>query len=792
MQNCDFYELENRIKYDTLKELEFFNVLDYVAKKCLTEKGRELVLNARPDDDAARLNKELQQVDEMLNLLFSGDEFPNENIDDIRPILHKAKIRDAVLNTAELLKIKDMLDTSHRIRLFIKNNSEKYPIISNEIEKIFDNPLLQKHINAAIDESGEVRDNATKELQRIRTNIVEKSSRLRSRMNRIVKQFADDELVRDDFFTVRDGRYVLPIKAEHKRHVSGIIHSVSQTGATVFLEPTEIIEMNNEIAILQNDEQREIYKILKQLTAVISNEVVELLSAYDILGHLDSLFAKAGYAMQFGGIKPEIFENNEIYIRNIYHPILVQARGKKQVVPLSVDFSTTKRGHLISGPNAGGKTVALKSIGLNILLALSGFFPLGEVKTNFRTVYSAIGDHQSIENDLSTFSSQILKLKQILDVADANSLILIDEICSGTDPREGSALASGILDTFIKINSFFIVTTHQSSLKTYALNRDVIENASLEFDEAALKPTYKFLSGIPGNSYAFLLAKNIGFSNNLIRRAKKYLGKKHREIEENISILQRYKKESEDIINKANAEKNKFENIKKDYENRIEEFKSKKKNLLDNAKIEAHAILQNANSIIENTIREIREEKKSIAESKSKFNKTKSELSAEINQIKRVTAIGNVEEIMELNIGDTVGMIDSPEIGEVLEADNQAKIALIEFNGIKFRLPFTQLYYKNKPQKLKSIGISKIYAFEAKMRLDLHGKRAEEALHEINDFLDKALLANFESVTIVHGKGTGTLRTVIHEYLHKLDFIKSYRLGNFVEGGSGVTVVYLK
>ena len=528
-KNIDFIQLEEKILKETFKELEFYTVLETVAKKCLTQKGRELITTAlpvgayciRPDTVSTKnegvsitpLQKELNQVDEMMLLMTSDEDLPIENISDVREILQKAKIEGAVLNTQEIMQIYDIVRVAREIKKFLSARTEKYPDLSDEISIIFDNPNLQKIILNTIDENGEIKDNATKELQRIRIEINNKSNSLRSKMNKIVRQFADQDMTQEEFYTVRDGRFVLPIKSEHKRQLTGIIHGVSQTGATVYIEPSEIIEMNNEISLLKSEEQREIYNILKNLTKEIAKDATHLIETYNIIGHIDSLHAKASYALQFGGIKPEIiddsnvgaycirptdclgrmpyaptnpqlndrrgvlntpYQNNEIIMNKVYHPILVQNLGKKNVVPLSINFSFDKRGHLISGPNAGGKTVALKSIGLNVILALSGFFPIGEVKmrlTNrFLNVFSAIGDHQSIENNLSTFSSQLLKMKEILDVADSNSLVLIDEICSGTDPREGGALAAGILDTFIDLNLFFIVTTHQSSLKTYALN----------------------------------------------------------------------------------------------------------------------------------------------------------------------------------------------------------------------------------------------------------------------------------------------------------------------------------
>jgi len=1001
-EQINFTQLEEKLIKDTFKELEFYTVLETVSKKCLTQKGRELITSALPIKDNSEiiwLNKELNQVDEMLLLLTSDKDLPLENISDVRDILNKAKIDGAVLSADELLKINDAVRVARDVKNFLKMRTEKYPGLSDEIMIIFDNPSLQKNITKAIANNGEIKDEASKELRRIRVDIATKLNHLRNRMAKIAREFAEQDIMQEDFYTIREGRFVVPIKSGSKRQLNGIIHGISQTGATVYVEPAEIVSMNNEIALLKSFEQREIYNILKELTSQVAQNSKQLINTYDVLGHIDSLHAKAVYALKYGGIKPTIFNsirNEKLEIRNcdnnqatqsqtdisnlsflisnsyrsiimqkVEHPILVQNLGKKNVIPLSIDFNIHQRGHLISGPNAGGKTVALKSVGLNIILALSGLFPIGEVKTCPVNVFSSIGDHQSIENNLSTFSSQITKLKQILDVADYNSLVLVDEICSGTDPREGAALASGILDTFIDLNLFFIVTTHQSSLKTFALtktnekleirneenhinntnqinhssdnntvgancirpnnhtdlyenikncmnsyrstlkhtdlyeniqnlyeniqncmnsyrstlnhtdlyeniknlyennenfnenkadyssnchtaldavspvniketdlmindkclmindnnnqatqsltdinnsslninhsNRNsqlaVIKNGSFEFDTVGLKPTYNFLSGVPGNSYAFFLARNVGLSERVIKRSEKYLDSGQKQLEDSINALQKLLKENEDIIKEARAEKLKYEGLKKDYENRKKELISKKKTLLDDAKIEAKAILQQANALVENTIKELREEKKSIAEIKTAFAKQQKELETEVATIqiekqKKQQVNSNIEAIQILKSDDTVGMLDSSQVGIVLEVDNNSRIALVEFNGIKFRLPFSQLYLREKPMVRKASTVS--LNLNVKTRLDLHGFRVEDALKETTNFISQAILGNADYVTIIHGLGTGALQNAIHELLKHTTTVKSFRSGDIHEGGEGVTVVYLK
>ncbi|MFA6571176.1 MAG: Smr/MutS family protein [Bacteroidota bacterium] len=464
----------------------------------------------------------------------------------------------------------------------------------------------------------------------------------------------------------------------------------------------------------------------------------------------------------------------------------MRAKGKKNVEPMSIDFSDNIRGHLISGPNAGGKTVALKSIGLNILMALSGIFPLGICKTNFRRIFSSIGDHQSIENDLSTFSSQIIELKDILSYTEKSSLVLIDEIGSGTDPQEGAALAAGILDTLLELHSFFVATTHQSSLKTYALTKEEIQNASLEFDSKALKPTYKFLSGIPGNSYAFVLAKNFGVPDLILDRARKYIGTNQSQLEESISLLQKYKSEAEEFKIQAEQEKIKAEKYRIEYEEKLKEIKLKKKDFIGNAQEHATKILRDANAIVEKTIREIREEKRPIIEIKKDFSNFKSQLESEIAEGKQKDYNKNTDRDFEA--GDTIIAGDSNNSGTIITVDKQHQTAVVEFNGLKFKMSFDKMIKTKKKEKLRGSKADYL-KFETQSTLDLRGMRAGEALAEVDNFISSSILSSVQSVTIIHGKGTGALRQAVHDFLASHPSSLKFRLGNLVEGGDGVTIV---
>ncbi len=785
------FETEEQLISNSLNQLEFYTVLDYVSKFALTEYGKNLILAAFPSSETEWLRKELDKLEETKELLLRYENIPFEDFGDVKPKLQKSLIENAVLNTEEILAILNLLRLSRTMRSFVAAKNEEFLLLWDEVKNLYENRLLEKHIRDTIDESGGVRDSASKELSRIRKEILEKSAKLRQRIQQILKSVAEEEFAQDEFITLREGRFVIPIKAENKRKVSGIIHGVSQTGATVFIEPAEAIEMNNELSLLQNEERREIYRILQNLTKEIGNDAPNLLSSVEILTHFDSLLAKAKYSLKYNCLKPEILDRKEISLQEIRHPILVHNRGVKDVVPLTIEFIQSKRGHLISGPNAGGKTVALKSIGINVALALSGFFPLGYCKTSYFSIFTSIGDLQSIENDLSTFSSQILRLRTILGYADTNSLILIDEIGSGTDPQEGSALASAILESLVELNSFFVATTHHSYLKTFALAKPEIENDSLEFDEQNLKPTYRFLEGVPGNSYAFELATLLGLSPHIIRNAKNFLGQSHSELDETLKTLYRLKIETERLKMSLIEEKNKYEQLNSQLNKHLKEIKSKRKEFIDNAKIEAFEIIRNANSLIENTIKEIREERKSISQIKSQFIAKKSEIE---NQAQKIFAEIETQTPSSdnFNLGDLVYADDATNLGTILQIYPNQNQALVDFNGIKFKLHLTNLQKANKNQSQSVNKFSDYFKFSTISRIDVRGKRSNEAIQEIDRYISEAILSNIENFTVVHGKGTGALRRALHDFFQTHPQIDNFREGTIEEGGAGVTVVKLK
>lgn len=776
---------------DSLKQLEFFTVLEKIAKFTTTEYGKNQILNSLPKENLEELAKELDLVDETINLLNRYENIPFENFGEIRTRIYKSKVENAVLSTGEILDVLSFLQLSRTLRSFILSKSEDFPKLAELVSPLYENRIIEKHIREAIDETGNVRDTASKELLRIRNEIIEKSAKLRRRLDKILKNISQEELVQDEFVTIREGRFVLPIKIEYKNKISGIIHGVSQSGQTCFIEPAEVIEMNNELSLLENEERREIYRILKNLTEEIGSVSTDLLHSVDILVHFDSLLAKARYALQFNCQKPTFWNKKEIFMQELRHPILVHTRGYKNVVPFTISFTERKRGHVISGPNAVGKTVALKSMGLNLALALSGFYTHGYCKTKYFKIYTSIGDLQSVEQDLSTFSSQILRIKNILEFADSESFVLIDEIVSGTDPHEGSLLAASIIDSFINMNLFFAVTTHQSYLKVFSLTREEVENDSLEFDETNLKPTYRFLQGVPGNSYAFELATLLGLPKHIIDRARSYLSRTENEIEEQLKIVYQLKIQAEKFKAELEAEKLKYQKLRQEYQNLLNELKSKRKELLDNAKIEAYEIIRKANALVENTIKEIREQQKSISAIKKEYTQKKKEIEEEAKRI--FSSLEQVEKPMDVLLeGDYVYIDDPTNLGQIIKIYEETDEALIDFNGLKFKTKLNKLRKTSHKEKEKKPLPSDYLKFSANTRLDLRGFRANEAIREVDKFISEAILSNVDTVTIIHGKGTGALKSSLHEFFKTHPQVESFREGTLEEGGAGVTIVKLR
>lgn len=774
-------------------EVEFPRVLDTIARACVSEAGASYTRALEPSMDGAHVRRQLAYVEESRSLLAQGEVVPFERLADIRTLVARCRIEGNFLSAPDLLNVFEALQTSRRLRAFVMERRDRLPALSELCDPLIDDRLLEKHLTDAIDDTGGIRDTASRELATIRRDILDVSARLRNRLQRILKKFGDEELLQDEFISQRDGRFVLPLRVETKRSVEGIIHGVSASGQTVFMEPAETYEMNNELAILHGREQREMIRILTTLSAEVGAVSYGIDAAVDVMTELDSILARARFALEYGGIMPTIVDDPELEFTNVSHPVLmIQSRGTRtSVIPLSARFDAATRGMLISGPNAGGKTVAMKTIAISMVMAYSGIFPLGMCTLSPRRVMTAIGDHQSIESNLSTFSSQIIRLRDILSHCDATAMVFVDEICAGTDPAEGGALAAGILDSIIERGATFVVTTHQSSLKQYALTRPFISNASLEFDGQRMTPTFRFLPGVPGNSYAFVLAQTVGLPDVVLERAQGYLGDRHNELEKSITAMQAFRAEAEADARAAAEELAKARRLTADAEERLGAAKEKKRTAADDARAEAREILRKANALVENTIREIREQQKSSATIKSDFEQGKRELLETEQPATPETPVTPAR----WKVGSAVQITGTSSTGTLIELDEKGNSAMVEVNGIKFRIPLDQLTDGKSTkvvedrQRRKAASPVDYLKLDASTNLDLRGMRVDEGLRALEDFINGAILGTIPFATIIHGKGTGAMRTAVNAYLKEHPHIQSYRLGTIHEGGDGITVV---
>lgn len=769
-------------------ELDLHTVLGHVAGFALTNEGAERIHALRPLQDVQFLRSDVQRVQEAVDLIAGGETLPLDRFGDIRALLQKARIQGNFLSASELLTVYEALQTSRSMRRFVQDHADRAPELHAFTARLVDERVLEKHIHDAIDDTGMVRDSASRELQSIRRDIIDLSASLRHRLQKILRKFGDEEVLMDEFVTQRDGRFVLPVRVENKRVVPGIIHGVSQSGSTVFLEPAETFEMNNELSLLHNAELREIARILTTLTAEIASVADDIEVAYDVLLELDVIVARARYALAVGGLRPDIHDAVDIELEQVRHPLLAwQARTTKTpVIPLTVSFDTATQGILISGPNAGGKTVAMKTIGLSLAMAMCGIFPLGTVRTNLRRIYTAIGDHQSIDSNLSTFSSQLIRLRDILSCCGPDVLVLIDEICAGTDPAEGGALAAGILDSLLERRTNFVVTTHQSSLKQYAITRPNMQNASLAFDAQAMKPTFTFLPGVPGNSYAFVLASTVGLPDVVIERGRAYLGDRHDELEQSIAAMQRFSAQAEEAYRRAAEVQQKADRVKADFEERLATFKQQRTSLMNEARSEAADVLRNARALVENTIREVREQQRAVGDVKKEFEQGRASLEQAL-EARAVPAEPATADPTAITVGDTVTIDGTSNAGTVISVDAKAATAVVEANGIKFVFPLASLRRGGKPRR--EIKDTVFMKMDSRTSCDLRGKRVDEAMKDLELFISDAILGGLTSATIIHGKGTGALRSIVHDLVAEHPHIRSFRRGLIEEGGDGVTIL---
>ncbi|MDW8465352.1 MAG: endonuclease MutS2 [Chloroherpetonaceae bacterium] len=786
----------------TLSEkLDFDKILRYAERLCLSDMGRARLSEAMPILSLAALELELRKALELKRLLESGEELPIPSLPDTRELYRKLAIEENFLQPKELLQVAISLRIASQLKKFIFARRETYPNLNLLTENLWMEKSLQYEISRVVDEFGEVRTSASDALTFIRHSLEQKRSALRRKMESLLRRYAEAGMLMEETITIRNGRMVLGFRVEHKYQVPGFIHDFSQSGQTVFIEPAETLMLSNEIRDLEIQEQREIERILRETARLLRHELEHLLSNQEILSEFDALYAKARFAIEIGGVMPELSEEKSLRLIEAYNPWLLLTHRKlgKPVVPLSLTLDANTRTLVITGPNAGGKSVAMKTVGLLAYMLQFGFLlpcKEGSRLTLFNRIFVEIGDEQSIENDLSTFSSHLKNLKEILENATSDSLVLIDEICSGTDPEEGAAIATAVLESLITRKALTIVTTHQGMLKAYAHRREGAVNGSMQFDAAELRPTYQFQMGVPGSSFALEMARRMGFAPHILDNAERFMGENKHALEDLIAKLsfelQAVQAERTALL----REQTELKRLTESYQQKLRALEQERKELRRQSLQEAKRLLAQANSIIEKAVKDIRQtqaDSDTVKQARKELEKFRKELAAE-EAVTLPNQPSSDTPDATLRVGDKVKLLDTNAVGEVLELDGED--AVVGFGNFQMKTQVRNLQKlsnkeareaERKEQKVNSAPHLDIK--EVPTRLDLRGLMGDEAILRVEKFLDESISHGLHKVDLIHGKGTGALRKRIMEYLKNDKRVKSFRLGNWDEGGAGVTIV---
>lgn len=776
-----------------LSKLEFNTILQNLSSFCSTYMGKNLALNLTVSNKYEVVSKKLAETEEAVNLIYRNSTPSFYNINNIDKFLINLK-------SAQSLSIKGLLDLNNIFicardlkKYFNKDyiKSSDFPILEDLFSKLYSNEGVINKISTSIIDENTIDDKASLELQKIRKKIKNLEQDIRSKLTSMLHSSTFSKYVQENLVTVRNERFVIPIKEEYRGQVKGFIHDISNAGSTLFIEPISIFELNNEINQLKLAEEIEIEKILQSLSSLFYPYIDELKIDIETIGALDFIFAKAKYSKSLSGITPKINLKKQINLINARHPLI----DKEKVVPISIELGNNFSTLLITGPNTGGKTVTLKTVGLLTCMACSGLnIPADENSSIFvfENIFADIGDDQSIADSLSTFSSHMKNIVDIINTVNENSLILVDELGSGTDPLEGANLAISILDYFKNKNALTIATTHYPELKKYALLTDGFENASVEFDIETLSPTYKLLIGVPGKSNAFEISKKLGLNEEIISKAQNLMSVKEVHFEEILKNIYDNKlvieKEKEEILKKSeeiDSLKNKL--IKENYEKEKQE-----KEIIDNAKFQARNILleakEDANEIIK-TLTKTHDTKE--------IHNIRNSLNSKINQLKLsdVSEVSNNHCIEKTSIkpGKLVFVPSLNQEGIIISNISKNDEVQVQIGSIKMSLKINLLQDAKisapKNSTTSTLSISKTRY--VKPEINVIGMNVEEATFVIDKFLDDCSLAKLENVRIIHGKGTGKLKNGIHEFLKHNCHVKSFRLGTFGEGETGVTVVTL-
>jgi len=794
-------DFEQRIGFDKIRNL--------LKEECTSSLGKALVDKMSFLSQLEQLHKLLNQTNEFKLLIQSGEFFPNSNYLDVSDFIKRAKVNGAFFTEEEFYKLKISLKTILDCISFFDAYREDYPNLFALRNTVSLDETLHKAIEDKIDDKGQLRNNASQELASIRTGIFKTQAQLRSVVEKIYKKAYQDGYTPDDAsVTIRDGRLVIPVLAEYKKRVKGFIHDQSATGQTLFIEPAEALELNNEVRELKYKERREIVKILTKLTTQVKPELDILDKAYRFLAMVDFIRAKARFAIKINAYLPQITNKRVLAYRKATHPLLKLSLEKqdKKVVDLSVELTPDARILIISGPNAGGKSVSLKTIGLLQYMLQNGLLvsALPESECGiFKHLFIDIGDQQSIENDLSTYSSHLQNMKHFLESANKQTLFLIDEFGTGTEPRFGGAIAESILEDLYQAKAFGVITTHYDNIKNFAQKYPNVLNGAMKFDLKNLNPLYELEVGKPGSSFAMEVAEKMGIAPAIIKSAKAKIGTERVNYDKMLNNLSKEKRQLELQLKEISGKESKLASTVAEYEDLNDYLNEQKKNILLKAKQEAKAIVSEANARVEQAIREIKEAKaeknttQKAREQLKNFEKKVTPSKKELEE--RSTKATDEFKIVggAIKKGDFVQIKGQQTIGEVIAVNH--KDAEIMLGALKSKIKIERLIKMSKSaakkEQRKSYTSTTTGAIERSLsftqQLDVRGMRAEEAVISVDKFIDDALVLGYNEVSILHGRGDGILRKVLREYLRQYNYVKALKNEHEERGGDGLTLVSL-
>ena len=775
----------------TLHVLEFDKIISLLEEETSTDVGREVVTNVKPNTNLSEVEILQKETDEAVHIIRLNKSIPIAHVNDISEYINRSKI-GATLDTEACLHIAQMIYVGRKIKLFIEQleEAEAVPQLHEIVSTIYSLQHLEKEIKEKIDEHGEFVDDASPTLRSIRSAIRTYEARVRERLHHITK--TKSKMLSDSIVTIRNNRYVLPVKHEYRSAIGGIVHDQSSSGQTLFMEPGAVIQINNSLQQEFIKEKQEIERILRQLTEKIATHAEELIHNMHVIANIDLIYSRAKLAVKMDAAKPILNDEGIIDVKQARHPLI----PKNEVVANDIALGEQFNAIVITGPNTGGKTVSLKTIGLLTLMAQSGMqVPAldGCKLAIFDKIFADIGDEQSIEQNLSTFSSHMTNIVDIMEQVDQHTLVLFDEIGAGTDPQEGAALAMALLDEVIAKGARIVATTHYPELKAYGYNREKVMNASVEFDIETLRPTYRLMMGVPGRSNAFEISSRLGLRDDIINQAKSYLGVDSKNVENMITALEDTRKAAEVKLAEANQLMDESHKLHKDLQQKWHEFEEKRDTLFKRAEEKAERALEQAREEAEIIVSEVRKMKDQTMWKEHEWIEARKLLEeAQPELVEKKQASEKTEEARSLQVGDEIKHKTLQQTGEIIEKKNENEY-IIQVGMMRVTANKKDLQYIGKVKSEPETTFTSVVTSNApvKNEIDLRGKRFEEAMHELEAYMDRAVMQNYPRVTIIHGRGTGALRKGVDNFIKQSPYIKSSRYGGEGEGGSGVTIVEL-